>query len=108
MAIKKIDRSQWRAYFDTFSRPIARGKQYEYAEIRVLSPEFGAQPETSWLPLIGIAYDDRADVLEITVEHMDHRIAHPRDIFVDETPDGVLCSLEVVQEDETRAIIELR
>lgn len=109
MAVRKIERAEWRAYFDAFSRPLARGARTEYAEIRVFSPDIGAQPETRWLPLRGIAYDERHDLLDVAVEHMDHRILHPREIYVDEGPGGeVLCSMEVVEQDGTREVIELR
>lgn len=107
MAIQKLERDQWATYFDTFSRDFIRSKRSDYAQIRVLSTEDGAQPETSWLPLIGLTYDAKSDLLDVSVENMDHLVYQPEEIYVDEE-DGVISSLEVVRKDGTKEIIELR
>jgi hypothetical protein len=108
MATRKLARAAWGPYFDALSKPLVRGRRIDYAELRVLSPEDGAQPHTGWLPLAGITYDHKDDVLEIAVEHLDHLVFHPVEIYVDELKDGVVASLAVVQADGTREIIELR
>ncbi len=108
MSIKKIDRAQWGTYFDAFSKTLARTHRTDYAEVQVLSPEDGAQLETSWLPLIGISYDHKSDLLEILVENMDHLILHPEHVYVDETEEGLLTSFEVVRKDGTKEVIEVR
>jgi hypothetical protein len=108
MSIKKIDRAQWVSYFDTFSKRLIQTHRTDYAEIRVFSPEDGAQPETSWLPLAGITYDPRSDLLEVLVENMDHLVLHPEEIYVDETATGILSSLEVIRKDGTKEIVEVR
>lgn len=107
MAIQKLEKNQWATYFDTFSRDFIKGKRSDYAQIHVLSAENGAQPETAWLPLIGITYDAKSDMLEVAVENMDHLVYHPEEVYVDEE-DGVLSSLEIVRKDGTKEIIELR
>lgn len=108
MAIKKLDKTQWQAYFDAFSRPFAQGKQVEYAEVRVFSQELGAQPHTQWLPLFGITYDGKGDLLEVVVENLDYIIYHPEEIYVDEEADGLVTSMEVLQPDGTKEVIEFR
>lgn len=108
MGIKKIERKDWADYFDAFSRKLNRDHRIDYAEIRVFSLEDGAQPETSWVPLSGITYDRKGDLLEVLVENMDHIIFHPDEIYVDVTEDDVLTSLEVVHVDGTKEVIELR
>lgn len=111
MAIKQIQNGEWAAYFDAFSKGLIQGRRTDYAEIRVFSPEMGAQLETAWMPLTGITYDGRGDLIEVTVgnggEHMDHRIYHPVEIYVDEG-EGILCSMEVVRGDGTKEIVEFR
>jgi hypothetical protein len=54
------------------------------AEIEVLSLDLGDQVEAEWLPLLGLAYDSKNDVLEVELEGMDHLIPKPRDIYVEE------------------------
>lgn len=108
MSVRKLERTAWKSYFNTLSRPYVRNQRTDYAEIRVFSLEIGAQPETGWLPLEGITYDEKDDLLEVTVEHLDHLVYHPESIFVEETPDGQLTSLEIVRKDGVKEIIELR
>lgn len=69
--------------------------------------EDGAQPETSWLPLDGISYDRKKDLLEVLVEDFDPLALHPKEIYADEMGEEVL-SIEVIRQDETKEIIELR
>lgn len=107
MAITKIARQDWPTYFDNLSTRLADNQRPEYAEIRVLSMEDGAQRETSWLPLDGITYDRKDDLLEVIVEGMDHLILQPEEIFVDEEDEEVL-SMEIVRKDGTKEIIEIR
>lgn len=91
-----------------FSKKLSREHRTDYAEIRVFYRENGAQPETSWLPLAGITYDRKGDLLEVLVENMDHLVFHPKEIYVDERADQELNSLEVVREDGPMEVIELR
>lgn len=108
MGIKKIERTRWDTYFNAFSQTLMRSHRVDYAEIRVLSTEFGAQQETTWLPLQGITFDAKSDLLEVLVENMDHLVWHPSEIYVDEAADGTLMRFEVLRKDGTREIIELR
>lgn len=107
MAITQLARDDWSTYFDDLSKRFADDDRPEYAEIRVLSMEDGAQPETSWLPLNGLTYDRKGDLLEVFVEGMDHLVYHPQEIYVDEDA-GELSSLEIVRTDGTKEIIEIR
>lgn len=108
MSVKKLDSKHWAAYFEQFSKELIGEKRVDYAEIRVFSRDFGAQRETSWLPLDGITYDAKDDVLEVAVKGLDHLVYKPREIYIDETREGILTSLEVVHPDGTTEVIELR
>ena len=108
MAIRKIEKKDLGTYFDGFSQAFMRSKRSDYAEIRVFSMEEGVQPETRWLPLRGITYDPKDDLLDIAVEGLDHLIYHPQEVHVDEAGDGVIASIHVLTPDGTREIIELR
>ena len=107
MAIRQLPRADWNDYFDAFSRAKDDAGRVDYAEIRVFSPEIGAQPETSWLPLQGLTYDPKDDKLDVFVKGLEHLIAHPKVIFVDETS-GRLDSIEVVRQDGTYEVVDIR
>jgi hypothetical protein len=103
MGTRKLRRGEWQAYCDRLSR----GLRDEDAELEVVSLALGDHVEAKWLPLYGISYDPRADVLEIALENIDHLIEQPRDITIEETPRG-LVSLEVTTADERQEILKLR
>lgn len=107
MAIRTLPHAEWNDYFDAFSRKKGDSGRVDYAEIRVFSPEDGAQPETRWLPLQGLTYDPKDDLLDIAVTDLDHLVGHPEAIFVDEVQ-GRLDRFEVVRRDGTREIVEIR
>jgi len=108
MAVKKLDRRDWKDFFDTFSKKYLKDKQPEYAEIQILSETVGAQPETSWLILEGITYNPKDDLLDIKLEDLDRMILHPSEIYVDEDTDGWINSMEIVEQDGTKDIVEIR
>src|SRR5258708_13896820 len=100
---RKLEKSQWRAYFDRSAKALA-GKR---AESEVASLKLGDEIEAEWLPLIGITYDPKDDILEIALEGIDHLINKPREVWVEEN--GLeLSSLEVIDSDGARQIVVLR
>jgi len=103
MATRKLQKGEWRPFLDRMSKVIA-GSQ---AEIAIDSLALGHQIEAEWLPLLGIAYDPKDDLVEVALEGVDHMISHPREIYVD---DGgpMLNSLEIVDDEGTRQVIQLR
>jgi hypothetical protein len=76
---------EWQAYFDQISKALAGGAAF--VEIEGLT--FGDPIQASCLPLIGITYDDKDDILEIAMESLDHLIHRPRDIVVSEGAEGL-------------------
>jgi Family of unknown function (DUF5335) len=62
MTTRKLDKKQWREFFDGISK-LLEGKQ---AEIEVASLALGDQVEAEWLPLLGMAYDPKADLVEVS------------------------------------------
>jgi hypothetical protein len=100
---KQLEKSQWRAYFDRMSKTLV-GKR---AEIEVASLKLGDQIEAQWLPLLGISYDPKNDIIEIALEGVDHLIHKPREIYVEQ--EGLeLSSLEVIDAEGARQIVVLR
>ncbi len=103
MATVKLAKEAWHPYFDSMSKLVV-GKQ---AEIEVASLDIGDQIEAEWVPLLGITYDPKNDLVEVLLEGLDHLIRNPRDIYVDHGPAG-LTSVEVIDSDDVRQIIRLR
>src|SRR6202051_3098735 len=100
---RQLEKSQWRAYFDRMSKALL-GKR---AEIEVASLKLGDQIEVEWLPLLGISYDPKDNVIQIALEGVEHLIYKPREMYVEE--EGLeLSSLEVIDAEGTRQIIVLK
>jgi len=103
MPISKLEKSSWRPYFDNISK-ILDGKQ---AEIEVASLQIGDQIEAEWLPLLGITYDPKSDIVEVILEGLDHMIHKPKELYVDQKAIE-LSSMEVIDADGGHQIIKLR
>jgi hypothetical protein len=59
MATLKLEKEAWHPYFDNITK-ILEGKR---VEVEVASLKIGDQIEAEWLPLIGIAYDHKDDLI---------------------------------------------
>jgi hypothetical protein len=103
MTTRKLDKKEWHAFFDGVTRML-EGKQ---AEIEVTALHLGDQVAAAWLPLIGITYDPRDDLVEVALEGLDHLIAKPREIHVEERSEGIV-TVEIVDADDVRQIVKLR
>jgi hypothetical protein len=103
MTTRKLDKTQWRTFFDRLSTTL-EGKQ---AEIEIASLRLGDQVEADWLPLLGIAYDPNDDIVEVALEGLDHLISKPRELYVEEGPGG-LTALEIIDADDVKQIVKLR
>jgi hypothetical protein len=103
MAITKLEKPAWHPYFDNVSK-ILDGKE---AEVEIASLNIGDQIEAEWLPLLGLVYDPKSDIVEVLMEGLDHLIHKPSEIYIDH--DAVrLVSVEVIDGDGVRQIIKLR
>jgi hypothetical protein len=76
-------------------------------EIEVASLDLGDQIEAEWLPLLGITYDHKDDVLEIALEGVDHLIYGPREVWADLNV-GEMMSFEVIDDQGVSQVIKLR
>jgi hypothetical protein len=103
MTIRKLEKSKWHAFFDGLSKML-EGKR---AEIEVASLALGDQIEAEWLPLLGLAYDPKDDLFEVTLDGVDHMIRKPREIHLDDDVGGLM-SIEIVDAEGTRQIVKLR
>src|SRR6202049_14112 len=103
MTIQKLEKSKWHAFFDGLSKML----EAKEAEIEVASLALGDQIEAEWLPLHGLAYDPKDDLVEVALEGLDHMIPHPREIYVQDGTAG-LTSLEVIDSTGAKQIVKLR
>jgi hypothetical protein len=103
MATQKLDRSEWQPFLDALSQ-LLLGQQ---AEIEVDSLALGSQLEADWLPLIGITYDPKDDLIEVALEGVDHMIPKPKEVVVKTGAKGI-DSVEIVRDDNTIEIVLFR
>lgn len=74
----KLERHLWKSYFDRVSKSLD-GKRIE---IEVASPELGSQVAAEWLPVLGVTFDEKDNLLAVIAEGLDHMVRQPRDVFV--------------------------
>jgi Family of unknown function (DUF5335) len=98
-----VPQSEWRPFFDRMSK----GLLGKWAEVEVASLDLGDQIVAEWVPLLGITYDSRDDLLDVALDRASHLIRHPREILVEEGPIG-LTSVAVVDEDGARQVVRLK
>jgi hypothetical protein len=90
-------------FFDVISKLL----EAKVAEVEVASLDLGDQTQAEWLPLLGITYDPRDDVVDIALDGLDHMIRKPREIYLDNGAAG-LTSLEIVDADGVRQLVKLK
>jgi hypothetical protein len=98
-----IPREHWRTFFDQMSKGLL-GKR---AEVEVASLELGDQITAEWVPLLGITYDSRDDLIDVAFDRANHLIRHPSQIVVDDTAEG-LASVAVVDAEGVRQVVRLK
>jgi hypothetical protein len=69
--------------------------------------DLGDRVEARWLPLLGIVFDARGDVLEIALDGIGHSILAPRQLRLEETQRG-LVAIEIVGADDTVETLRFR
>ncbi len=101
--MEKLERALWRPYLDELSKKLSG----EEAEVRVSGLKLGSQVEAEWLPLRGVTYDHKDDILMISLEGLEHIIHNPKSVYV-EGANGMLTSLEAVDPDGVKCVLLLR
>ena len=103
MTARKLEKTEWRRFFDWVS------KDSSASVPRSRSPRSPSaiRSKRKWLPLLGITFDPKNDILEIALDGLDHLISRPREIYIDDSA-GVLSSLEVIDSDGISQIVQLR
>jgi hypothetical protein len=103
MAIERLEKSEWRPFFNFMSKVMV-GRQ---AQVDVVSLKHGDEVAAQWLPLLGMVYDPENDVVEILLDGRDHMVYQPQELYVDFGLGG-LQSMEVVDSESVQQIVVLR
>ena len=102
-SLRSVPKSEWRSFFDRMSGALT-GK---WAEIEVAAIDLGDTVVAEWIPMLGITYDSKDDLLDVALDRMNHLIRHPKDIVVEEDATGIN-SVAVLDSEGTRQIVHLR
>ena len=100
MAIRSVQPEEWYAFCIRTSRSLM-GKR---AAIEIASHSSGHCVEDFASPLLGISFRPVDDLISIHFDGVDHVVRRPRELYVDERPDG-LASLEIVDAEGYRRIV---
>lgn len=103
MATTQIEQERWKSYFDHLSSVMGT----QLAEVEVAALNIGDQIAAEWVPVSGITYDPKDDVLVVDLEGAQHVIRSPREVVVDEDNSGIH-SITVVCAEQHRHIIRLK
>ena len=99
----EVAKTEWTGFLDNLSRALT-GKR---AEIEIASLDLGDQTEAEWLPLLGMDYDPKDDLIEISLEGLDHLIRRPVRLTV-EGAGPLLSSIEIVDANGVQQLVRLR
>ncbi len=103
MTTRKLESPEWQRYFDEVSKHLPTMR----VGISIMGENIGVQPESEGSLLVGVSYDSNDDVFSVDAANISHRVPKPKEIFVREQA-GRLSSIEVIEQDGTKQIIELR
>jgi len=101
--LRTVPQAEWRSFFDRMSKALP-GK---LAEIEVASLDLGDQIVAEWVPLLGVTYDSKDDLVDVALDRLDHLIRHPKEITASETEDGV-ASFAIVDAENARQEVKFR
>jgi len=100
---RTIPKAAWRTFFDSMSGGLV-GKR---AELEAASLDIGDQIVAEWVPLLGITYDSRNDLLDVAVGGFNHLIRHPQQVLIEEAENGVEI-IAVVAADGSQQVVRLK
>jgi hypothetical protein len=103
MTTRKLESAEWQSYFDQVAKHLPSMR----VGVSVLGHDIGVQLETENSPLLGMSYDPKDGVFEVATANISHRVAKPKEIYIREQA-GTLSSVEIIAQDDTKQIVELR
>jgi hypothetical protein len=106
MAMHNLPKRAWKPYFEAMSDALI-GK---WAEVEVASLDLGDQVVAEWIPLLGVTYDYKDDLVDVALGgeiQLNHLIRRPTQIEVVEEADG-LRSIAITTADGTVQVLRLK
>jgi hypothetical protein len=108
---REIPRSEWRAFFDQFSR-LHHGQPLG---VEIIGRDVGVQREAQDLPLLGVTAESPAGAgagIEVSAgrpggPHVTHSVADPVRVWAAEWNDGVSASLEIESADGHKTLLRV-
>ena len=112
MQTRQIERSEWPAFFDSFSRQL----EGWLATLEVFGSDVGAQVEERELAFEGITDEsDEAQGNTIMImtggkadDHVTHTISRPTEVSLEQTDEGADAALAIKSEDGVMALLRFR
>ena len=101
---KNIPRDQLQEYFDAFTKHFLSHESTNAVDVELVAPDWGDQFVAEGAHLYGITYDPKDDAIEFELEGGDHRIVHPREVWVAEEIDTFVKAIQVVRDDGSREV----
>ena len=106
MVMYNLPKRAWKSYFEVMSDALI-GK---WAEVEVASLDLGDQIVAEWVPLLGVTYDDKDDLVDVALggeNQLNHLIRRPAQIEVVDDADG-LRSIAIRTGDGTVQVLKLK
>ena len=106
MVMHNLPKRAWKSYFEAMS-DVLIGK---WAEVEVSSLDLGDQIVAEWIPLLGITYDDKDDLVDVSLgseNQLNHLIRRPTQIEIVDETDG-LRSIAITTGDGTVQVLKLK
>ncbi len=85
MGSRELEKPEWQSFCDRFSKALLAEPGANGTALLIVNNEAVAE----WMPLLGLAYDPKKDHLEIILRDLDHRVRHPRTLYVDGGNKGI-------------------
>lgn len=101
---EQIAKAEWKEYLDGFSSALKGGE----CKVDIEALGIFDRVEVKWLPLRGISYDPKDEMVSVFFDNLDHMIEKPQQIEVRKGASGVE-SMEIVSgEDGARTVIKFK
>lgn len=111
MQTTQISKTEWPAFFDSFSRK----HEGWLASLEILGPDIGAQVEERELAFEGItdeSDEEQGNTIMIMAgksnDHVTHTITHPSEVSLEQTDEGADAALAIKSEDGVTALLRFR
>jgi hypothetical protein len=83
--LRNVPKPEWQPFLGSVSKALL-GRR---AEVEVAGLDLGDQIIAEWIPLVGVTYDGKDDLVDVALDSGSHLIRQPRQIAVQEAPSGV-------------------